>query len=49
MDNLLLLPSFCPHLELLAELSRWQIWNIMFIGAFIYWLASDKPLVRRLS
>ena len=49
MDNLLLLPSFCPHLELPVELSRWQIWNIMFIGAVIYGLASDKPLVRRLS
>ena len=41
--------EFCPHLELLAELSGWQIWNIMYIGAVIYWLASDKPLVRRLS
>jgi hypothetical protein len=49
MDNLLLLPSFCPHLELLAELSGWQIWNIMFIGDVIYRIASDRPLVVRLS
>ena len=49
MDNLLLLPNFCPHLELPAELSGWQTWNITFIGAVIYWLASDRPLVLRLS
>jgi hypothetical protein len=48
MDDLLLLPNFCPHLEPPAELSGWQTWNITFIGAVIYWLASDRPLVLRL-
>jgi hypothetical protein len=48
MDDLRLLPNFCPHLELPVELSGWQTWIITFIGAVIYWLASDRPQVLRL-
>ena len=35
-DTLLLLPSFCPHLVPLVELSGLQTWSIMFIGAVTY-------------